>query len=91
MLRLPAGSLTQDARENLDRFLATSAAKEIEDDPSEWKVIEWTWTKEPPIRVHLRNEASQQVIDFVMDATGVWQLWREPMERRLHHPVDGAV
>jgi hypothetical protein len=31
--------------------------------------------------VHLRDETGD-VIDFVMDDAGLWQLWREPIELR---------
>jgi hypothetical protein len=82
MLRMPGGALTGDAKRNLERFFATSAAREIEDDPHSWTVVEWTWGAGPPIRVHLRAE-NHEVIDFVMDATGVWQLWREPIDRKI--------
>ena len=85
MLRLPTDGLTADAQRNLDRFRQTSAAREIEDDPREWTVVEWTWTPGPPMRVHLRDPAGD-IVDFVMDDTGMWQLWREPLERRVHVP-----
>jgi hypothetical protein len=82
MLRMPGGALTRDAKKNLERFFATSAAREIEDDAHSWSVIEWTWGSGPPSRVHLRAE-NHEVIDFVMDATGVWQLSREPIDRKI--------
>jgi hypothetical protein len=89
MLRMPGGALTRDAQRNLGRFFATSAAREIEDDPRSWAVVEWTWGEGPPVRVHLRNE-NDEVIDFVMDATGVWQLMREPIARKIARHDDLA-
>jgi hypothetical protein len=79
---MPGGALTHDAKMNLERFFATSAAREIEDDPQSWTVVEWTWGAGPPLRVHLRA-GNREVIDFVMDATGVWQLWREPIDSKI--------
>lgn len=89
MLRMPTGALTPDAKKNLARFFSTSAAREIEDDPRSWSVIEWTWGAGPPLRVHLRDE-NRQVIDFIMDATGVWQIWREPIDPKIVVPTDLA-
>ena len=81
MLRMPTDAFTDEAKRNLQRFYHTSAAREIEDDPRTWTVVEWTWGAGPPLRVHLRDE-SGDVIDFVMDDAGLWQLWREPIEPR---------
>ena len=79
MLTMPACALTDEAKRNLQRFYHTSAAREIEDDARSWTVVEWTWGVGPPFRVHLRDETGD-VIDFVMDDAGLWQLWREPIE-----------
>jgi hypothetical protein len=87
MLTMPAVALTDEAKRNLSRFYHTSAAREIEDDPRSWTVIEWTWGAGPPLRVHLRDETGD-VIDFIMDDAGVWQLWREPIEPRIAEPSD---
>jgi hypothetical protein len=81
MLTMPACALTDEAKRNLQRFYHTSAAREIEDDARSWTVVEWTWGVGPPFRVHLRDETGD-VIDFVMDDAGLWQLWREPIELR---------
>lgn len=89
MLRMPTRALTQAAKKNLDRFFRTSAAREIEDDPRTWTVIEWTWVAGPPMRVALRDEECA-VIDFVMDAAGLWHLWREPMDPKIVIPSDLA-
>jgi hypothetical protein len=82
MLRMPTHALTAEAKRNLQRFYHTSAAREIEDDARSWRVVEWTWGAGPPMRVHLRDETGD-VIDFVMDDAGLWQLWREPIEPRI--------
>jgi hypothetical protein len=76
---MPVDASTAEAKRNLQRFYDTSAAREMEDDPRTWTVIEWTWGLGPPFRVHLRDE-SGDVVDFVMDDAGLWQLWREPIE-----------
>jgi hypothetical protein len=81
MLRMPTHALTIEAKRNLQRFYDTSAAREIEDDSRTWTVVEWTWGAGPPMRVHLRDEKGD-VVDFIMDDAGAWQLWREPIERR---------
>jgi hypothetical protein len=78
---MPTRALTDEAKRNLQRFYHTSAAREIEDDARSWTVVEWTWGAGPPMRVHLRDETGD-VIDFVMDDAGLWQLWREPIELR---------
>jgi hypothetical protein len=78
MLRMPAGHVTEAARRNLDRFRATSAASELEDDTQTWRVVEWTWAKGPPLRIQLRSD-SGEVVDFVMDENGMWRLRREPI------------
>jgi len=78
---MPARSLTDEAKRNLQRFYHTSAAREVEDDARSWTVVEWTWGAGPPLRVHLRDETGD-VIAFVMDDAGVWTLCREPIEPR---------
>ncbi len=87
MLRIPTTGLTDEAKANLDRFAGTAAAREMEDDPRTWTVIEWTRDAGPPIRVHLRDEGGD-VIDFIMDDAGVWQLWREPIDPKISTPSD---
>jgi hypothetical protein len=87
MLTMPAVALTDEAKRNLQRFYHTSAAREIEDDPRSWTVVEWTWGAGPPLRVHLRDETGD-VIDFIMDDAGGWQLWREPIEPKIAVPSD---
>jgi len=77
MLRMPSAHVTETARRNLDRFRATSAASELEDDSHTWSVVEWSWREGPPLRVQLRSDAGQ-VVDFVMDESGTWRLRREP-------------
>jgi hypothetical protein len=77
MLRMPSAHVTERARRNLERFRATSAASELDDDPRTWVVVEWSWTDGPPLRVRLRNEGGQ-LVDFVMDASGVWRLRQDP-------------
>jgi hypothetical protein len=80
MLRMPTQHVTEIARQNLSRFRATSAASELDDDARRWTVSEWTWAEGPPLRVQLRSDTGE-VIDFVMDATGVWRLKRESIGR----------
>ena len=87
MLTMPGVALTDEAKRNLQLFYHTSAAREIEDDPRSWTVVEWTWGAGPPVRVHLRDETGD-VIDFIMDDAGVWQLWHEPIEPRIAVPSD---
>jgi hypothetical protein len=77
MLRMPSTHVTQTAMHNLDRFRATSAASELDDDSQTWRVAEWSWTEGPPLRIQLRSDAGE-VVDFVMDESGVWRLRREP-------------
>ena len=77
MLRMPDSHVTETARRNLDRFRATSAASELEDDSRTWSVVEWSWSAGPPLRVQLRSDAGQ-VVDFVMDESGIWRMRREP-------------
>jgi hypothetical protein len=89
MLRMPTRALTVEAKKNLERFLRTSAAREMEDDSRTWTVVEWSWVSGPPMRVHLRDEQSA-VVDFVMDAGGTWQLCREPMDAKIVIPADLA-
>jgi hypothetical protein len=80
MIQMPANRVTAAARHNLERFRATSAASELEDDPRTWTVVEWSWAEGPPMRVHLRNDTGE-VVDFVMDASGSWHMRREPLDR----------
>ena len=87
MLRMPAEACTDEAKRNLQRFYDTSAAREMEDDPRTWTVIEWTWGAGPPLRVHVRDE-SGDVVDFVMDDAGLWQLWREPIKPAIPETSD---
>jgi len=87
MLTMPTVALTDEAKRNLQLFYHTAAAREAEDDPRSWTVVEWTWGAGPPVRVHLRDETGD-VIDFIMDDAGVWQLWHEPIEPRIVEPSD---
>ncbi len=76
MLRMPISSVTDTARRNLDRFRATSAASELEDDTRAWSVVEWSWTEGPPLRIRLRSEVGETV-DFVMDDASTWRMRRQ--------------
>ncbi len=87
MLRMPTHELTDEAKRNLQRFYHTSAARELEDDPRTWSVVEWTWGAGPPMRLHLRDEGGD-AIDFIMDDAGLWQLWRDPIEPKIVVPSD---
>jgi hypothetical protein len=78
MLRMPTSHVTERARRNLDRFRATSAASELEDDGHAWTVVEWSWTEGPPLRVSLRSDAGE-LFDFVMDEAGRWRIHRTPV------------
>jgi hypothetical protein len=78
---MPSAHVTEAARGNLDRFRATSAASELEDDSHTWSVVEWSWRAGPPLRVQLRSDAGQ-IIDFLMDEAGIWRLRREAREPR---------
>jgi hypothetical protein len=84
---MPTRAFTDEAKRNLQLFYHTSAARDLEDDSRTWTVIEWTWGAGPPVRVHLRDEGGD-VIDFVMDDAGLWQLWREPIEPRTPETSD---
>jgi hypothetical protein len=77
MLRMPLSHVTEGARRNLDRFAATSGAKELDDDPLTWTVVEWTWSPGPPLRVYVRSELGE-VVEFVMDEAGAWRMHRDP-------------
>jgi len=77
MLRLPTGSITQAARRNLETFQTTSAAKELADDARTWDAVAWSWAPGPPLHVTLRNERGD-VVDFVMDAEGLWRMHANP-------------
>jgi hypothetical protein len=77
MLRLPTRHVTEAARRNLDAFQSTSAAKELADDTCRWDVVEWSWAAGPPMRVTLRSEHGD-VVDFEMDETGIWRVFRDP-------------
>ncbi len=77
MLRLPAIHVTETARRNLNRFRATSAASEAEVDTRTWSVVEWSWSEGPPLHVKLRSDGGE-IIDFVMNESGVWRMRREP-------------
>ena len=83
MLTMPDRPMTDEARKNLARFYETSAAREFEQDSRMWSVVEWTWESGPPLRVSLRD-GEGQVLDFVMDDQGVWNLMAEPITPRFH-------
>jgi hypothetical protein len=86
MLRVPPeGRVTAAGQRNLERFRATAAAKEFEDDARVWTVVEWSWVEGPPLRVQVLSERGE-VVDFVMDGSGVWRLLREPVDPRLRSP-----
>jgi hypothetical protein len=75
---MPTKNVTEPARRNLNRFRATSAASELEDDAHTWTVTEWSWSEGPPLRIHLQSDDGQ-AFDFLMDQTGVWRMRREPI------------
>jgi hypothetical protein len=81
MLRMPTHHVTETAKRNLDRFRATSAASEFDDDPRTWVVAQWSWGEGPPLSVRLRSDDGE-VLDFVMDESGSWRLRREPTALR---------
>jgi hypothetical protein len=77
MLRLPTGPITAAARRNLEAFETTSAATELADDARTWTAIAWSWAPGPPLRVTLRSERGD-VVDFEMDAHGLWRMHTDP-------------
>jgi hypothetical protein len=77
MLRLPTRPITAAARRNLDAFQTTSAAKELVDDVRTWDVVAFSWSPGPPLRVTLRDDRGE-VVDFVMDAEGLWRMHANP-------------
>jgi hypothetical protein len=87
LIQMPKGALTTAARRNLKRFQETAAARELEDDPRTWRIVEWSWVEGPPLRVHLRCDRGE-VVDFVMDEAGVWRMQREPIESKVQTPSD---
>jgi hypothetical protein len=77
MLQMPSRHVTDEARRNLERFRATSAAKDLDEDERLWTVVEWSWHAGPPLAVYVRSDQGD-VLDFVMDESGVWRIARDP-------------
>jgi hypothetical protein len=69
--------VTEAACRNFARFRSTSVARDLEEDPRVWSVVEWSWEEGPPMRLVLRSELGE-VWDFVMDETGAWRIERDP-------------
>lgn len=84
MLHLPSHHVSDAAANNLERFGETAFAKRLREDPRHWSVIEWSRTREPPLRVQLRNQ-NGDVLEFVMDESGAW--WAHPDGNAPHQPM----
>ncbi len=67
---------TKTAQRVLDRFKATAAAEELEEDVRAWRVVSWSWNEEPPIRVIARSEKGDEVT-YYAEPNGVWTLRRK--------------
>ncbi len=63
--------LVPAATANLDRFKATSLARELEQDAHEWRFLSWAWTDELPVRLWLANEEGRSLA-FTLDVGGLW-------------------
>lgn len=73
MLRWPqAEALTPVARNNIERLRASGAARELEDDPHEWRFEMWSWTDEPEVRFTVRNELDEERW-LKLDGDGHWE------------------
>jgi hypothetical protein len=90
MVRLPPSVRTQIAKANLELFAASAAARELDDQAAVWTVVEWSWTAGPPMRIVLRSDHGETT-DFILDASGVWRMGREPIEPKIKPPGDIGV
>jgi hypothetical protein len=49
MIRWPApGRMSDTSRSVLERFKKAGVAKELEQDPREWVLVNWPWVPDPP-------------------------------------------
>jgi hypothetical protein len=87
MLRMPAVVVSSIGKKNLERFASSGAARELEDRPDVWTVVEWSWTAGPPLRFVLCGPRGERV-DVVVDEGGVWRMSREPVEPKIRTPRD---
>ena len=82
MIRMPRTAATETVKKNLEIFASSAAARELDDGPGQWRVVEWSWTAGPPMRIALRDEQGQTVV-VVVDATGSWRIGRERTEPKI--------
>jgi|GEM_PF-2392463 hypothetical protein len=87
MVRMPPTVPTQTGKKNLEIFAASAAARELDERPDIWTVVEWSWTPAPPLRVVLRSDQGDRR-DVVIDASGVWRMQREPVEPKIGPPTE---
>ena len=87
MIRLPRSVPTDIVKKNLELFASSAAAEELEDQKREWRVVEWSWTPGPPLRIVLRTEEGEGVA-VVMDGTGVWRISEEPIAPKIRPMSD---
>ncbi len=74
MIRWPEDSaLNPAAKQNLDRFRATAAAKSLEGEAQTWHFLNWAWTTDPPFKLVLENEDHHQLA-FILDEHGLWTM-----------------
>jgi hypothetical protein len=68
-------ALTPTARRNLADFRATTAAKDLEDEATEWQVHSYSWLSDAPNRtILLSDDGEQETVTIEED--GMWTLTR---------------
>jgi hypothetical protein len=72
MVRWPAPErLSKTSAAIIERFKKVAAAKELEQDPREWVLMNWPWVPDPPYTVVVRASDGAER-RFVMDPDGLW-------------------
>jgi hypothetical protein len=72
MVRWPAADrLSKVSSTILERFKKTSGAKELEQDPREWVLVNWPWLPDAPYSIVTRA-ADGEERQFEGDEAGRW-------------------
>lgn len=66
------------ARDALERFRETTAALELASSKARWEISALPWLDEPPLRIQLQDQNSNDAVDFTLDEEGLWRLEPEP-------------
>jgi hypothetical protein len=71
----PVDRMSKVSGEIVEKFKKTAGAKDLEQDPREWVLVNWPWMPDPPYSITVRASDGEER-QLLADEDGVWRLRR---------------